>query len=185
METGEAGGLPASTAAAGVMGVGRDAGGGQSSNHIFLLDLKLPKRGAEAGDRELGKCVNQPRFGYWAEAVGSLCCLYWQPRDRAEICPSVLALTQPPGPSTDKHEEHGEGTAVPSVPRDVQAATSAALYPQRVPGLCPGGFGPAGVHRPWWGSEFGAHFSCLHPFYPQPPPLSENSPQARSLGPAP
>lgn len=59
METGEEGEPAASIAAAGVMGVGRDAGGGESSNYTFLLDLKLSKKGAEAGDRA-GK-VCQPR----------------------------------------------------------------------------------------------------------------------------
>lgn len=62
METGEVGGLPGSTAAAGVMGVGRDAGGGQLSKHTFLLDLKIPKRGAEAGDRA-GKVCEPTKAG--------------------------------------------------------------------------------------------------------------------------
>lgn len=43
METGEEGGLPASSAVSGVMGVGRDARGSLSSNHTFVLGLKLSK----------------------------------------------------------------------------------------------------------------------------------------------
>lgn len=59
---GEEGGLPASSAASGGMGVGRDTGGGQSSNHTFLLGLKLSKGETQAGDR-VGKVCEPTKAG--------------------------------------------------------------------------------------------------------------------------